>query len=94
MMMAWRPASCPEPLIESSRSASLSLRTRFLVLFVLIFFGGAAASYTVMAWFSQDLVNTPSGWFAEKSVLYEKSRVLQILLREVVLTQKMASSHC
>lgn len=71
---------------------SVSLRYRFLTLFLVIFLGGAAAGYGVIAWFTQDIVETLSGWFAEKNVLYEKSKVLQLLLREVVLTQKMASS--
>jgi diguanylate cyclase (GGDEF)-like protein len=71
---------------------SRSLRTRFLFVVLVIFFGGAAASYAVINWFSQDIVHTLSGWFAEKSVLYEKSKVLQLLLREITLTQKMASS--
>jgi diguanylate cyclase (GGDEF)-like protein len=69
-----------------------SLRNRFLILFILIFLGGSVASYAVMAWFTRDIVGTLGGWFAEKSVLYEKSRVLQLLVREVTLTQKMASS--
>lgn len=69
-----------------------SLRFRFLTLFMVIFLGGAAAAYGVVAWYTQDIVQTLSGWFAEKNVLYEKSKVLQLLLREVVLTQKMASS--
>jgi diguanylate cyclase (GGDEF)-like protein len=69
-----------------------SLRYRFLTLFVVIFLGGAAASYGVIAWYTQEIVQTLSGWFAEKNVQYEKSKVLQLLLREVVLTQKMASS--
>ncbi|HWI13365.1 MAG TPA: diguanylate cyclase [Burkholderiales bacterium] len=72
--------------------AGLSLRTRFLLIGLLIFVVGAAASYTVIGWFSRDVVQTLSGWFAEKSVLYEKSKVLQLLLREITLTQKMASS--
>lgn len=70
----------------------LSLRNRFLIVFLLIFIGGASAGYGVISWFSQDVVRTLSGWFAEKNVLYEKSKVLQLMLREVVLAQKMASS--
>jgi diguanylate cyclase (GGDEF)-like protein len=70
----------------------LSLRNRFLIVFLLIFLGGATAGYWVISWFSQDVVRTLSGWFAEKNVLYEKSKVLQLMLREVVLAQKMASS--
>lgn len=70
----------------------LSLRNRFLIVFLLIFLGGASAGYGVISWFSQDVVRTLSGWFAEKNVLYEKSKVLKLMLREVVLAQKMASS--
>ncbi|MEX0958876.1 MAG: diguanylate cyclase [Burkholderiales bacterium] len=70
----------------------MSLRSRFLVVFLMIFLGGAATAYGVIASFNQDIVRTLSSWFAEKSVLYEKSKVLQLMLREVVLSQKMASS--
>ena len=72
--------------------SDISLRSRFLILFVVIFLAGSVGSYFVMAWFTRDIVGTLGGWFAEKSVLYEKSRVLQLLLREITLTQKMASS--
>lgn len=72
--------------------ASLTLRTRFLLIVLAIFIGGASASYGVINWFTRDVVHTLAGWFAEKSVLYEKSKVLQLLLREITLTQKMASS--
>lgn len=69
-----------------------SLRNRFLVIFIVIFLTGSALSYMVMAWFTRDVIDTLSGWFAEKSVLYEKSRVVQLMAREIALTQKMASS--
>jgi diguanylate cyclase (GGDEF)-like protein len=72
--------------------SGLSLRSRFLILFILIFLGGSVLSYAVMAWFTRDIVGTLGGWFAEKSVLYEKSRALQLLVREITLAQKMASS--
>jgi diguanylate cyclase (GGDEF)-like protein len=70
----------------------LSLRSRFLAVFLMIFLGGAATAYGVISTFNQDIVRTLGSWFAEKSVLYEKSKVLQLMLREVVLSQKMASS--
>jgi diguanylate cyclase (GGDEF)-like protein len=76
----------------AKKNEGASLRNRFLVLFILIFVGGSAVSYAVMAWFNRDIVGTLGGWFAEKSVLYEKSRVLQLLVREITLAQKMASS--
>lgn len=76
----------------TKKNGGASLRNRFLLLFILIFLGGSAISYAVMAWFNRDLVGTLGGWIAEKSVLYEKSRVLQLLVREITLAQKMASS--
>ena len=70
----------------------VSLRYRFLAVFLLIFLGGALASYAVVSRVSRDIVRTLTSWFAEKNVLYEKSKVLQLMLREIVLAQKMASS--
>ena len=69
-----------------------SLRYRFLLLFLLIFLGGAAATYGAVVWFTQDIVNTLLGWYAEKNVLYEKSKVFEVLLPDVALARKMASS--
>jgi hypothetical protein len=70
-----------------------SLRGRFPGVFIAIFVIGAAASYGAVAWFSRDVVHTLSGWFAEKSALYGKAKVLQPLLpREIALVQKMAHS--
>jgi hypothetical protein len=71
---------------------TFSLRNRFLAIFLPIFLGGAATAYGVISAFNEDIVRTLGSWFAEKSVLYEKSKVLQLMLREVVLCQKMASS--
>jgi diguanylate cyclase (GGDEF)-like protein len=76
----------------TSIKRSASLRNRFLLLFVVIFLVGSLASYAVMSWFTRDVIDTMGSWFAEKSVLYEKARVLQLLVREITLTQKMASS--
>ena len=71
---------------------SASLRNRFLLLFILLFLVGSYGSYAVMRWFTRDVIETLGSWFAEKSVLYEKARVLQLLVRETTLAQKMASS--
>ena len=70
----------------------LSLRHRFLVVFLLIFVGAAAATYGAVVWISRDVVNTLLGWYAEKNVLYEKSKVFEVFLPEVALARKMASS--
>jgi diguanylate cyclase (GGDEF)-like protein len=89
----WRLAqqtAPPERGREDNDGASL--RNRILVIFIVIFVAGSALSYAAMAWFTRDLVRTLGGWYAEKSVLYEKSRVVQLLAREIALAQKMASS--
>ena len=69
-----------------------SLRHKFLVLFIVLFLAGSAVTYAVTAWFISDIAGRLGGWFAEKSVLYEKARVVQLLVREITLSQKMASS--
>ena len=69
-----------------------SLRNRFLLLFILLFLAGSFGSYAVMRWFTRDVIDRLGSWFAEKSVLYEKARALQLLVRETTLAQKMASS--
>lgn len=77
----------------STRKKGLaSLRNKFLTLFIAIFLAGSVVSYAVTAWFIHDIVAGLGGWFAEKSVLYERTRVVQFLVREITLTQKMASS--
>ncbi len=85
----------PSVAAENKRTTTnpgFSLRARFLVLFLVLFIVGSVASYAAIAWFTRDIVATLAGWFAEKSVLYEKARVLQLVVREITLTQKMASS--
>ena len=74
------------------RKGLASLRNKFLILFIVIFLAGSAVTFAVTAWFINDMVASLGGWFAEKSVLYEKARVVQLLVREITLTQKMASS--
>ena len=91
-MQQTEPKQTEQAQTRTNRRGDVSLRNRFLVLFVLIFLAGSVISYAVMSWFTRDIVRTLGGWFAEKSVLYEKSRVLQLLVREITLTQKMASS--
>ncbi len=63
-----------------------------MLLIFLISLGGAAATYGVVIWITHDIVNTLLGWYAEKNVLYEKSKVFEVLLPEVALARKMASS--
>ncbi len=70
-----------------------SLRSRFLLLLACIAVLGGVAGYRFYAWYSGEIVNILGQRFAERNVLYEKSRVLGMVTREVTLVQKMADSQ-
>ena len=70
----------------------LNLQSRFLVLISLIFLLGGAAGYRFFVWYNDEVVSVLGQRFAERNVLYEKSKILGIVTREVTLSQKMASS--
>lgn len=70
-----------------------SLRFRFLLLFAGIAVLGAAAGYRFYAWYSGEVTTVLGQRVAERNVLYEKSRVLGMVTREVTLVQKMADSQ-
>lgn len=69
-----------------------TLRSRFLILFGIIFLFGGAAGYSFFVWYNDELVRTLGSRFAERNALYEKSKLLRVLVREITLAQKMASS--
>lgn len=69
-----------------------ALRDRFLILFAIIFVLGGAAGYSVFVWYNDEIVRTLGRRFAERNALYEKSKLLRLLVREVTLAQKLASS--
>ena len=70
-----------------------SLRSRFLLLLACIALLGGVAGYRFYAWYSGEIVAILGQRFAERNVLYEKSRVLGMVTREVTLVQKMADSQ-
>ena len=70
-----------------------SLRSHFLLLFAAIAVLGGAAGYRFYAWYSGEITTVLGQRFAERNVLYEKSRVLAMVTREVTLVQKMADSR-
>lgn len=70
----------------------LNLRSRFLILFGLIFVLGGAVGYRFFDWYSSEVMSELGQRFAERNVLYEKGKILGIVTREVTLAQKMASS--
>lgn len=69
-----------------------SLRTRFLLIAgILLTLVLALAIYTAR-WYTQEVVGTTGRHYAERNAAYEKSRLVQVLARELSLAQKMASS--
>lgn len=70
-----------------------SLRARFLFLFAGIAVLAGAAGYRFYAWYSGEITTVLGQRVAERNVLYEKSRVLGMVTREVTLVQKMADSQ-
>ena len=70
-----------------------SLRARFLFLLAGIAVLAGAAGYRFYAWYSGEITTVLGQRVAERNVLYEKSRVLGMVTREVTLVQKMADSQ-
>lgn len=71
---------------------TVSIRTRFLLLFGAIFLLGGVISYRFVVWYSDDIVTALGSRLVERNTLYGKSQIQRILTREVTLAQKMASS--
>ncbi|WP_153146126.1 diguanylate cyclase [Dechloromonas sp. H13] len=69
------------------------LRLHFLLLLACVAVLGGVAGYRFYAWYSGEMVTVFGQRFAERNVLYEKSRVLGMVTREVTLVQKMATSQ-
>ena len=63
----------------------LNLRSRFLILFGLIFVLGGAVGYRFFDWYSSEVMSELGQRFAERNVLYEKGKILGIVTREVTL---------
>lgn len=70
-----------------------SLRLHFLLLLAGIVVLAGAAGYRFYAWYSGEITTVLGQRVAERNVLYEKSRVLGMVTREVTLVQKMADSQ-
>ena len=71
----------------------LGLRSHFLLLLACVAVLGGLAGYRFYAWYSGEIVTVFGQRFAERNVLYEKSRVQGMVTREVTLVEKMANSH-
>ena len=70
----------------------MNLRPRFLLLTALFFIVIAAPSWMVVRAMAESIVEQWAVRFAEKQVLYDKSRTLQPLLRELALSRQLATS--
>lgn len=73
--------------------AALNLQPRFLLLTVLFFVVLAAPSWWVVRSIAEGIVEQWAVRYAEKQVLYDTSRTLQPILREVALSRQLAASQ-
>ncbi len=69
-----------------------SLRSRFVILIGAVLTIVGLLGYEFVQWYGDRITNQLSIGYAERSALYEKSRIVNVLVREVTLAQKMASS--
>ena len=72
----------------------MNLRPRFLLLTALFFVIVALPSWLVVRTLAENIVEQWAVRFAEKQVLYDKTRSLQPILRDLDLTQRLLKSPC
>lgn len=70
----------------------LSLRQRFLWLFLIVFGVGSGVGYRVFLWYNDDIVSLLGQRLVERNALYQKGQLLSVLSPEITLARKMASS--
>ncbi len=70
----------------------MNLRPRFLLLTALFFLVVAVPSWFAVRSIAESIVEQWAMRYAEKQVLYDKSRTLQPILREVALAKQLASA--
>ena len=71
----------------------MNLKPRFLVLTILLFVVAAIPVWFAVRTLAEGIVEQWAVRYAEKQVLYDKSRTLQPILREVALSRQLASSQ-
>lgn len=71
----------------------MNLKPRFLLLTILLFIVSAIPLWFAVRTLAEGIVEQWAVRYAEKQVLYDKSRALQPILREVALSRQMASSR-
>lgn len=70
----------------------MNLKPRFLILTILLFVVSAIPTWLAVRTMAEGIFEQWAQRYAEKQVLYDKSRTLQPILREVALSRQMAYS--
>ncbi len=71
----------------------MNLKPRFLLLTALLFVAAAGAAWYASRQLAENIVAQWALRYAEKQVLYDKSRLLQPIVREIALSRQFASSE-
>ena len=71
----------------------MNLKPRFLLLTILLFVVSAVPAWFAVRTLAEGIVEQWAVRYAEKQVLYDKSRTLQPILREVALSRQLANSQ-
>jgi diguanylate cyclase (GGDEF)-like protein len=81
-------AACDQPL-----SNTMNLKPRFFLITALLFIASAAAAWYASRQLVENIVAQWAVRYAEKQVLYDKSRLLQPIVREIALSRQFANSR-
>ena len=71
----------------------MNLRPRFLLITALLVIASAAAAWYASRQLAENIVAQWAVRYAEKQVLYDKSRLLQPIVREIALSRQFANSQ-
>jgi len=71
----------------------MNLKPRFLLLTILLFLGSAVAGWWSVRTLAESILAQWATHYAEKQALYDKSRTLQPILREVALSRQFANAR-
>jgi hypothetical protein len=75
------------------RPIAMNLRPRFLLITALLVIASAAAAWYASRQLAENIVAQWAVRYAEKQVLYDKSRLLQPIVREMALSRQFAASQ-
>ncbi len=71
----------------------MNLKPRFFLITALLVFASATAAWYASRQLVENIVAQWAVRYAEKQVLYDKSRLLQPIVREIALSRQFANSH-